>query len=501
MTKLEIEIHDNVIDIYNKIKDLDDSGIEIDIPQGSVLFDNTLNIKLLKKMVERDSKTLTLTTADPQGRTLLDMIEEGMGTPTLPYEEYTPKENMLSKLKRIRMPRPPKIGVPTKTGAILPIVIVVLIIGGGIYTLQKLHKASTKIIVEAQTLTRSITIKVKKGESNNFAENIIKGTELQETVQNFQTIETTGEKLTGTTAKGEITIYNKTTEEKKFKKGTVLIYDDGDNEYRYVTTSDVTVPARIDDIADPTNITLGEENVDIEAVDVGDEYNFDKDKNLELDDYKTSEFVAKSKEDIDGGKKETKQAVSKEDIYKVTEELTTQNTKDIQSQLEKQKSNDTKYIKGSETITVLKEEYSKELGNEATELMLDQTLTATALGYSQTDLENVANEALKMLVPNGYEISEKDKDIKVEVLGKSTNSILNSNEADLQVTIKTYVVPAIDEEKLKGDLSGKSVEDAQKVINNISNIKTYEIHITPSLPLFKKFPKDVNRISVEVEKE
>ena len=103
MTNVNIEIHDDVIEIYNKLKNIEETGIEIELPEGSVLFDNIINLKLLKKLLTKDGKVLTITTTDTKGNSFLEMIEEGNVIPTLPYETYTPKEPLLGKVKAIKL--------------------------------------------------------------------------------------------------------------------------------------------------------------------------------------------------------------------------------------------------------------------------------------------------------------------------------------------------------------------------------------------------------------
>jgi len=510
MTKVDIEIHSNVVDIYNKIKDIDDTGIEIDIPEGSVLFDNTLNIKLLKRILQRDSKVLTLTTEDPKGKLLMDIIDDNVTTDTATYIKYEPKGSIFEKFKSFKRPNIdfskiggilPKINFP-KSGFIIPLVVVILVIGIGFFALQKTHKASAKIVVESQTLTRSITINVKKGASNDFANNIIKGSEIQKTIQNIQSAPTTGEKLIGTTAKGEVTVYNRTTTDKNFKKGEILIYENNNKEYKYKITSDITVLGAKSGSTDPAaSLVPGEKLVNVEALVIGEEYNISKDKTLNFDEYKSSEFAAKATSAITGGKKETKKAVAQVDMDTLKEKLLKQNKEDIQKELEKNSSNSSKYIKGSEDIAVIKETFSDKLNDDAIELKLDQTITATGLSYSQSDIDNLIASTLKNLIPEGYEVSTQDKEIKVEVLGNSTKTVLNKNQADIQVTLKLFIVPTIDTEKLKDELKNKNIEEGQKIINNINNVKTYEINTFPNIPMFKKFPSDTTKIDIKIEKE
>jgi len=76
--------------------------------------------------------------------------------------------------------------------------------------------------------------------------------------------------------------------------------------------------------------------------------------------------------------------------------------------------------------------------------------------------------------------------------------VVSSTEADIQVTVKTYVMPNVTEAGLKKDLAGKSAEDAQKVLGSIPNVDSYEFKVTPGIPFFQKVPKDLNRIIVTI---
>ena len=44
MTKVELEIYDDTVECINKCINIKDSGLEIEIPVGSVLFENILNL-------------------------------------------------------------------------------------------------------------------------------------------------------------------------------------------------------------------------------------------------------------------------------------------------------------------------------------------------------------------------------------------------------------------------------------------------------------------------
>jgi hypothetical protein len=87
------------------------------------------------------------------------------------------------------------------------------------------------------------------------------------------------------------------------------------------------------------------------------------------------------------------------------------------------------------------------------------------------------------------------------VLGNSTNSVLSSTEADLQVTLKTSVVPIIDKVKIVESMAGKTKSEAQKILGSVKDVKNYEFKVVPNVPLFNKVPKDTGRIELTIENE
>ena len=87
------------------------------------------------------------------------------------------------------------------------------------------------------------------------------------------------------------------------------------------------------------------------------------------------------------------------------------------------------------------------------------------------------------------------------MLGNTGTTELNTTKADIQVTLKTFVVPDITEENLMEQIKGKSVSETQKILGSIRNIKTYEFKLSPKIPIFGKVPTDENRIHITIERE
>ena len=96
---------------------------------------------------------------------------------------------------------------------------------------------------------------------------------------------------------------------------------------------------------------------------------------------------------------------------------------------------------------------------------------------------------------------EKREKTEINVLGNSVNSVVNSKEADIQITLRSIIIPDIKEDNVRESLSGKTEEEARKIIESLKNIEYYEMSISPRVPFFSKVPKNTDRINVELIKE
>lgn len=509
MTKLEIELHDNIISVLHKLKTISDTGIELVVPEGSVIFENILNLKLIQKWSEKEEKVISFQTDDINGQNMLASMENGGNLPDDIAQDIGSLEEEVPQ-QRISMPKF-RFALPTiklKKGKILIFVISILLllglIGFGAYNYaSKQPIANIKIIVNSDPLTRSLELKVKNGAESDAENKILKGLTVESSVEDKVTIETTGEKIIGEKADGKVTLYNKTVEEKKFKEGTELTYKD-DDKYIYILKDDVTVPPS-EEAADSTpaepKYISGKAEVDVEAAEIGDKYNIDKGEDLGVEDQKSSSFVAEVSKDIDGGKTETIQIVAQEDLDVATAKILEDAEETAYRALSEKISGGQKLITGSESVSVIKEEFNHKLGDEAEELTLSQTFASKGLVYHPDDLDKVIDDLIQEFVPQGFELSTKERAINVEILGNTETTTLSELEADLQVTIKTFVVTDISEDSIKRELMGKNIGDAERYIGSIKNIKSYDLSISPRIPLFDYVPRDETRIIINLERE
>lgn len=418
MTRLPVAIHDDIVTVINKIKDINDSGVELEIPEGSVLFENILNLKLLEKEAGRLGKTLHLRTTDENGINLIKMINEKEEVDfsareidlEQEYEGPSPKKKTRSLKGKIPNPlfliaTPLALLNFKKLGKSKGLIIIVIILGivgyAGYQTFWRVPKANVKIVVNSQPLTKSVQIKVvKDGETNKEAKTL-KGSAISTTIIKTSSVDTTGEKLIGEKATGEVRIFNRTDEEVELKEDDLITFKDDDSDLNFVLDDDVTIPPEsLQDPSDPTSPSIpGEAAVDITAEDIGEEYNIDDDETLEFEDYKKSELFAMTEGETKGGKSETVKIVAEEDRTTLSAQLFDEALISAEDELSNKSSGSKKFIRGSATTSINSELFDAEVEDEKDKLELTQEVYSEGLAYSENDLEKLLGDLLDDFYP------------------------------------------------------------------------------------------------------
>lgn len=507
MIKIPLQQTDNVLSVISKIKETSDLNIELEIPEESVLFENILNLRLIQQQADKVEKSVSFTTQDEYGNVLIDILS-GKDIELIP-EEFADSDDYFNKkgfsLPKIKNPfenfRLPGVG-RIKKGIILIPLIIASLIGAFIYYGNTAPKAKVVITVGAQPYTRSITIKVKSEGETSTESMVLKGSVLTASVQETAEAETTGTKIVGEKAEGEITLYNKTSSKIELEKGDTVKYKGKSEDLSYYLKDDVEIPESTpQDPLDPASpLNPGETKVKIVAKDIGDDYNLDDGKSFEIEDYEKSELEGKNKDKVSGGSSEEVKIVTQEDMNNLSNQLKITSIQKVEESIEEKLGISQKLIAGSTKTSINSEDFSAKIDDEEEKLSLTQNATGEALFYNENDLNKFIEDYFKNVIPEGHYMPEKDKKVTVNILGQSANSVLNSTEADIQVTLSSIIIPDIKEEDVKENLKGKTNEGAKQYIDGLKNIESYEFNISPVVPFFSKVPNDVQRIDVTLNK-
>ena len=508
MENLRLEIFDNVVSVIEKLRDLPGSEVEIWIPEGSVLFENSLSLKLIKKEAEKFGKSLSFSTNDPTGQTLLDLVEGNNGGGMSIAEDFVPKEVALDDVvvggagsvgarrfnfKNIKFPKGKKLWL-----GILGLVFLF-----GIYKVAVgAPKAEVVITVESQPLIKSIELEVGTAVKNDPKARTLEGKTFTASVSKTKTGATSGEAFVGEKAAGRVEIINKTTDDKDFDSGEELHYKD-DEDLLYVLDDDVTVSACVpEDPLDPLSPCVpSTEEVDVTAKGIGKDYNLDEGKILRFEDYASSKYEARTVKDIKGGSSETVKVVTQKDMDDLAAVLLEEMTGDAENALKGGIESGWVLIKGSESVLTATKEFNHKLDDQVDEIELIQAVNFQGLAYNQKALDELLNSLLDEFVPEGFELSKQNREVNVEILGNTDATTLSTTKSDLQVTLKSFILPQLDEAKIKSDLVGKKLSEAERILGGIRNVKSYEINTSFKIPFFSRMPGKPENITLTIKKD
>lgn len=374
--------------------------------------------------------------------------------------------------------------------AILTLIIFVFIglIIGGFFIYWRVPKAKVTIFIKPEVLEKEVSLTVSAKETFLDKEKKIIPGEMQVMeVNGKETISTTGKKLVGDKASGEVIIFNKTDSAKTFEAGTVLV---GPDSLRFELADDVEIASQS---AQTEGITYGKTNVKIEAASIGPEYNVESGTEFNFKDFGTGSFSAKAEAGLSGGTSREIKAVSEEDqevlLAKLTEKLEAQATQELE---EKLPSGMKVFEKGLKS-RVKSKKFNHDIDDEADKLSLDLSLKTSALSFAKEDLDTLLFHVLADQIPENFELRPTDlsteiKDIKIE-----------DQKAEFEVLVKAELLPRYDMDKLVEDLVGKYPEIANETLSSLPNFAKATIEITPKLPgKLGTLPRLKQNIEIEV---
>lgn len=358
--------------------------------------------------------------------------------------------------------------------------------GSALVNLTLNHKSINKDI----TITLDPTI-----EESNF-ENLTLKSELVS--KNFffnQTNETTGVTLVGEKASGKVQITNKTDGVKTFPAGTALVA----NGIRFTLNDDITIASASVEIKSDEEVkTYGSSEANITAVKIGAEANLEKDASLTVGDFATSSYEARVVETLSGGSSREIRVVSEEDLNTLMLEVK-KKILEIAAQEYKEDSNNDEHITfiSTNNLTVTEQNYSGKEGDEAKTISLDLSADVEAISFANQDIKPLAESVLADLVPEGFEIADKEPQILSDVNEESATSSAILIDANLS----TQAIPIIDYAALRQEIANQKTSSALAILTGKADIKDATIELTPKIleSIWGKLPKDSQKIEFKID--
>ncbi|HCM37984.1 MAG: hypothetical protein UV61_C0006G0094 [Candidatus Gottesmanbacteria bacterium GW2011_GWB1_43_11] len=363
-----------------------------------------------------------------------------------------------------------------KFGFLLIGLILLIIVGGAIYGgYWWLPKATLKILVTPQALDRSLDLTFdSKADEANPEQNILPGREVTTDVNGSKTLPTTGKKTVGDKALGEVTIYNKTFNTKTFKTGTVVTA----GNLSFTLDAEVTIASASESVG---TLTYGNSKAAVTAADIGSTSNLGPGTDFTFADLPTTSYSARNDKAFSGGSSREVATISREDQKTAREQVLAELNSQAESQLGQNLETGEKLLDKSVTTKTTKETFSKEIGEEADELTVEETVTATGIVYQEADFFTLLESIVANNVPQNFEFNKSEAVLKVVNIGEDKDG-----KRTISVEIKVNLLPKIDTSDLSKKLAGRSIDDATAYLKSQSNISGVEFSLSGQLPNLKK---------------
>ncbi len=295
-----------------------------------------------------------------------------------------------------------------------------------------------------------------------------------------KTKQTTGTKTVGDKAKGSVKIQNGTAFPINLPAGTQLV---STSDLKFQTTKQASVSGAIS----PSN--PGTATIDLEAVNIGSEYNLSKDEVFKVGNYPKAEVDAVAVDNFSGGSSRQIPAVSKDDIDTLFDELKEELLEKAKADLLREISSDEVLIEDSLEESVVEDDYSNKLGDEATSIKLSLKIKVVAKVAKKGELTKLAREKLEGSVPSGFVL----KDDQIEY-----NFDLNGDGQD-KLKVSANLIPDISTEEIAKKISGKYPKVAEEYLSTIPGFVSAEFRLRPRFPeKIKTLPHILKNIDIVI---
>ncbi len=269
-----------------------------------------------------------------------------------------------------------------------------------------------------------------------------------------------------------------------------------DTSYIFTTDAEVKVPARTDSPPPDTTIIKGTADVAVTAENIGESYNLKKEREFSVKGYKSSQLTGSNAEDFKGGSSREVRIVTQEDLTRLERELSAYIDQNATDAVKNAVVPGFVLVDKSQRVSGKSIVHNNKAGDEKTKLSASITAQVEGLTYSGVELNGFMEKLSASLVAPGFEFYSYSKDLQVEVLGNTDNTVLSPTEADLQVTFRFFIVPKIEKTKVFESVSGKNPQEALEILKKINGVESVDLRVYPNFPFFKNIPTRESAVEI-----
>lgn len=518
-----IDIEDDITSVIDKINSSKEKIIALVPPKGSAVLQSVVNLKLLRRAAEKQSKRTVIVTSNAAltslaggagiyvAKTLQSKPEipsgEDFDTPidgpvelsddvgsivthkaddiddeveisgedidlSSGVEEKPKKEPKASKASA-KKPTDKKKKVPNFSSFRKK----ALLIGGGLILLLIIliavfGRTKSDIVIRAETTPIDVqfdaTVNVS-GETSS-AQKTLKA-QKQETKKNVsQEFTATGEKDIGKKATGTVEFSNGTFAAKSVPSGTKLETNDG---LIFVTNGDVSIPAASFPCGNIYCASPGEGSVGVTATDSGESYNGASGSVSGS----PSGINAKFDGSTSGGTTKMVKVVSQADVDRARKAL--EGDRDeaaVKKELTDGFDGKVKILDDSFTVKLGDIKSEPAVGQEASSARLTASITYTMLAVSEEDLSSLLDEAIMAEVPNKEQQRVYQNGLDDVSFRKKSGS---GDKITYQIGSVGRYGPRFDVDSLKDQITGRKVGEVRSILQDLPGVNGVDIHLSP----------------------
>ena len=379
-----------------------------------------------------------------------------------------------------------------RTSLVLALIASFLLVVGGILIAAwwYLPKAEVVLLIEPQILEKDFTISLDSSLAVADKDKLIlPATVVVETLEAQETMVTTGTKLTGEPATGKVIAYNATSQEKTFKRGTVIT---SVSNVGFTIDENATVASQSGTASDSIP---GKAEVSVTAVEIGTEGNLAAGTQFTIGNYSKSDYEAKNESAFSGGTSREVQVVSKKDQEKLVEELMAEIEKRALVQLQASVTANQKLVEESLTKEIAKKSFDKNVDEEAVELSLNLRLKFSALSFNEEEFKSLIEEEIQKAVPEGFEYRAEESETNF-----SSEKVEKEGTTVFSVHFKANLLPLLDLEGIKKNLAGKHPIIGKAYLESLPHVDSFDTKMNFTFPSkLATFPRIVKNIKIEVK--
>ena len=395
-------------------------------------------------------------------------------------------------------PRPSKFALPKlsftvklpgRRGIWVAAAVIILLLGSAGITsaiFWYMPKATVTILVTPKLFDKTEELTVDTSTAAPDSEHkVLPGHVEKLEVSGTQTLGATGKKTVGDHAKGEIAIFNKTLNPKTFKKGAVV----SSGKLAFTLDADTSLTAATES---GDSLKYGSSKAGITASDIGTASNLPADSDFAFSGLPASSYSARNEKAVSGGTSRDILVVTRDDLKNLKQQALMDLESKAAEELKQKLTDGQKLLEDSLQTEVQKETYTKEIGEEATEVSVNLTVSASGATYNEKDFYALLDKVISSQISADFNYRKEDTQITLEDIVAQGTGIWK-----FKPHITGKLLPKVDTNSFAQHISGKTLEAASGYLKSQTGVSGVEYSVeAPFGFLRQKLPANAKRINI-----